>query len=343
MNVLITGGLGYFGSLLTQKLIAGGARCRVFDINAPDEDALSAEYIQGDIRDAEAVKRAALGIDIIYHNVAQVPLAKDIDSFESVNIGGMKNVLRAARECCVKKVVYTSSSAVFGVPKELPVTEQTPPSPAEAYGRAKHSAETLCTEASQNGIDVSIVRPRTILGHGRLGIFSVLFEWISEGRNIPVMGCGDNLYQFVHADDLVEVCIRASGRQGSSVYNCGSARYGTMRELLEALCRHAGTGACVRPVSKRFCTAGMKITSSLGISPLGSYHSLMYGENMYFDITKIKTELDYTPHYSDEEALCESYDWYLSNRDIISYAGSGRSVHRSAVKQGILGFVKLFF
>ena len=74
-----------------------------------------------------------------------------------------------------------------------------------------------------------MTRPRTIMGHGRLGIFQILFEWIREGYNIPVLGRGDNVYQFVHADDLAEACILAAARPGPTTYNCGALRPGTMR------------------------------------------------------------------------------------------------------------------
>jgi len=340
MRALITGGAGYFGSLLVRKLYAYGYQCRVLDINEADDLPNGVEFVRGDIRDMRAVMDACSDVDVVHHNVAQVPLAKDLHQFESVNIGGMENILRGSKRQGVGKVIYTSSSAVFGVPKSLPVTEETEPSPAEAYGRAKASAEKLCHAYAEGGLDVSIVRPRTILGHGRLGIFQILFEWVAEGRRIPVMGRGDNVYQFIHADDLAEACIRAGERSGASIYNCGAERYGTMRQLLQALCNHAGNGACVRPIPKILTLWGMKVTSRLGLSPLADYHWLMYGESMYFDTSKMKNELNFTPAFSNEEMIRDSYDCYLANRATILQAGQGTSTHRSAVKQGILRGLK---
>ncbi|MEJ7743382.1 MAG: NAD-dependent epimerase/dehydratase family protein [Nocardioidaceae bacterium] len=89
-------------------------------------------------------------------------------------------------------MVYTSSSAVFGIPKSNPVFPDTPPTPVEAYGQAKFEGELLCRAAVSRGLDVSIVRPRTILGLGRLGIFGILFDWIADGAAVPVLGKGDN-------------------------------------------------------------------------------------------------------------------------------------------------------
>jgi nucleoside-diphosphate-sugar epimerase len=213
------------------------------------------------------------------------------------------------------------------------------PLPQEAYGRAKLEGEKLCRRYAEQGLDVSIVRPRTIMGHGRLGIFQILFEWIRLGYNVPVLGRGDNRYQFVHADDLAEACIRAGEREGPSLYNCGADRFGTMREILEHLCDHAGTGSRVRSVPMGLAVAGMKITSVVGLSPLGAYHALMYGRSMYFDTTKARTQLGWRPNYSNNEMFDQSYDWYLANREQVLAAGTG-SHHRRGVKQGVLALVR---
>src|SRR5262249_43973094 len=157
----------------------------------------------------------------------------------------------------------------------------------------------LCRNYGSRGLDVSIVRPRTIMGHGRLGIFQILFEWIYQGSDIPVLDGGTNVYQFVHADDLAEACILASQRKGAEWYNCGTDRFGTMRETLETLCAIAGTGSRVRSLPMRPMVLGMKVCSHLGLSPLGAYHALMYGRSMYFDISKAQTQMGWQPRYSN--------------------------------------------
>ncbi len=338
---LITGGSGYFGSLLLRKCLARGQACRVFDLNDAEDRPSQVEFIQGDVRDLEALKRAFVGVRVVHHNVAQVPLAKDRHLFDSVNRQGTANVLEASRMFGVKKVIYTSSSAVYGVPKSNPVTESTPPHPEEAYGRAKLEGETLCHGFSEKGLDITIIRPRTIVGHGRLGIFQILFEWIQEGVNVPVLGDGSNRYQFVHADDLAEACLLAAERPGSTSYNCGAEKFGSMRQVLESLCAHARTGSGIRQVPLLPAVWGMKVSSALGLSPLGPYHAMMYGRSMFFDITKARTELGWSPRYSNEEMFRESYDWYLKHRGEV-LSGAGKSPHRSAVKQGVLGLVKQF-
>lgn len=338
-RALITGGSGYFGSLLRNRLREQGQAVRVFDLADADDRPADVEFMQGDIRDVSPVAAALTGCDTVYHCVAQVPLAKDKELFHSVNVHGTENLLLAASEAKVRKVIYVSSSAVFGAPKSNPVTEETPPVPGEAYGRAKLDGENLCRQFTQRGLDVTIIRPRTIMGHGRLGIFQILFEWIREGYNVPVLGRGDNVYQFVHADDLAEACILAAARRGPTIYHCGAASFGTMREALEHLCAHARTGSKVRSAPMTPAVALMKFTSALGLSPLGAYHALMYGRSLYFDISKAQRELHWQPRFSTDEMFAQSYDWYLANREKI-LASRHASHHRSAVNQGILSLVK---
>ena len=149
----------------------------------------------------------------MYHAVAQVPLAKNPALLESVNVCGTETLLQTALSAGVEKVIYVSSSAIYGVPSSLPVTEDTVPSPAEDYGRSKYRGEQLCAKYAEMGLDVSLVRPRTIVGHGRLGVFQLLFEWVRRGANVPVFGRGENVYQFVHVADLADACLlRPSGQ-----------------------------------------------------------------------------------------------------------------------------------
>src|SRR5260221_5869472 len=176
-SVLVTGGSGYFGSIVSDLALARGDSVRIFDLNPPGPELARAEYVMGDVRDPAALRAVCDGIDVVLHNVAQVPLAKDRELFDSVNVAGTANVLVAARDARVSKVVHTSSSAVFGIPEHNPVTEDSPCHPLEAYGRAKLRAELLCHDAVASGLDVTIVRPRTVLGHGRLGVIALLFEF----------------------------------------------------------------------------------------------------------------------------------------------------------------------
>jgi nucleoside-diphosphate-sugar epimerase len=296
------------------------------------------EHVTGDIRDRAAIGAACEGVDVVYHNVAQQPLVRDRELIESVNIGGSGNVLRAAETAGVKKVVFTSSSAVFGSTTHSPVTEATPVAPAEIYGAAKVAAEGLCREAIGRGLDVTIIRPRTVLGHGRLGIFGILFDWVADGSAVFVFGKGDNRYQFVHAADLAEACRLAGEREGPSVYNVGAAEFGTMRQTLQALVDHAGTGSAVRSLPIRPAMIGMAVLSRIGLAPFGPYHWLVYGKELWFDISKTRAELAWEPTYSNQAMMIESYEWFLAHR--AQTDDPTRSLHQRSSRQGALKLLK---
>lgn len=335
-RALVTGGSGYFGCLLVAALRRRGYEVGVFDLVDVEDRPADVRFFRGDIRDAAAIERACDGFDVVHHNVAQVPLAKDRALFESVNVGGTENLLRAASRARVGKVVLTSSSAVFGVPSKNPVDDTVAPRPREAYGRAKLESERVAQRfVEREGLDVTIVRPRTILGHGRLGIFQILFEWVRTGKSVWVLGRGDNRYQFVHADDLADACIRAGELRGPETFNVGTDRFGTMRALLEALVAHAATGSRIRSLPMGLAVRGMELSSRLGLSPLGPYHSLMYGREMFFDLEKTKAKLAWAPRYSNDEMIRDSYDYYVAHREEI-LARSGASHHRSPVRRGVL-------
>ncbi|HEV3026302.1 MAG TPA: NAD-dependent epimerase/dehydratase family protein [Planctomycetota bacterium] len=338
-TALVCGGSGYFGSRLVSRLLDAGLTVRIFDLLEASDRPSSTTFIRGDVRDEAGLRPAFEGVDVVFNAVAQVPLARDRKLFHSVNVTGTGNVLAAARRSGVRKLIHLSSSAVYGAPEANPVTESTIPAPQEAYGEAKLEGERLCFEQASLGLDVTVIRPRTILGHGRLGIFQILFEWVREGANIPVLGSGNNRYQFVHADDLAEACFLAARRPGATSFNCGATEFGTMRETLERLCAHAGTGSRVRGIPSFLARSGMRLFGALGASPLGPYHALMYGRSLYFDVSRARTELSWEPRFSNEAMIIQSYEWYIRNRsDVLK--SSGGSLHRSPVKQGALGLLK---
>ncbi len=337
-SVLVTGGSGYFGEILVDRALAQGDRVRIFDVNPPSTHANSVEYLPGDVRDRAAIRAACDGVDVVLHNVAQVPLARDRELFRSVNVVGTADLLVAARDAGVTKVVHTSSSAVFGIPEANPVTEATPCRPLEAYGRAKLEAELLCHDAVASGLDVTIIRPRTILGHGRLGIMAVLFEFVADGAPVFVLDGGNNRYQFAHASDLADACLHAAAREGPAVYNIGAIEFGTMRETLQALVDHAGTGSRVRSLPIGPARVGMRALAGFGLAPFAPYHWLLYGESLWFDLTRARTELGWEPKHSNQSMVIESYEWFLAHRDELEHAP--RSHHQSPARPGVLRFLK---
>lgn len=346
-KILVTGGSGYFGEVLVKKHLQLGDRVFILDINKPDFHHENLSFIESDINAKDLTNKITSQnnsvFDIIHHNVAQVPLAKDKKKFWQVNKEGTENLLKSAQELGAKKVIYVSSSAVYGIPKKNPVTELAKPNPLEDYGMAKYQAELVCKNYIEKGLDISIIRPRTIMGHDRLGIFSILFEWIYKGSNIPVLNGGNNIYQFVHADDLAEACILAGNKKGSDDFNIGASDFSSMYEVLDFLIKSSNSKSKIKSLPLKPVEMLMNLSSFLGLSPLGPYHALMYGRSIYFDISKAQRELGFQPKYSNNEMFLESYRNYVENRELLFNPRNNKSSHKKLLNQKILWlFSKIF-
>lgn len=336
---LVTGGAGFLGEEIIKKLLSEGKKVRSFDLNSPNISHENLEVVIGDVRDSNLVNKIFERVDVVHHNIAQVPLAKNKKLFWSVNYQGTKKLLKSALINNVNHFVYTSSSAIYGVPDMNPVNESTKIIPAEDYGKAKYSGEQLCNEYRSKGLNCSIIRPRTILGEGRLGIFQILFEWIYQDLNIPVIDNGDNIYQFIHVKDLARATIDIGNMENGNTYNLGAEKYGSMRESIQYVIDNVGSKSKIKSVASNYIEPLMKIAGSVGLSPLGTYHALMYGKNFYFDNSLAKKEINYCPQYSNNMMFLESYNWYSKNRDIIFKKNINGSLHQSPIKQKLLRIV----
>ena len=310
---LVTGGSGYFGTILVRRLILENYYVRVLDLNYPDNPEPSVEYFVGDVCNLDSCLSATTGVKVVFHNVAQVPLANDSKKFFDVNIRGTQNICEASKRNGVKNFVYTSSSAVYGIPSRLPVMNQDPKIPVEDYGRAKLEGEIICKSLASFGIEVKIIRPRTILGLGRLGIFGILFGWVSRGINIYTLGKGNGPYQFIHAKDLAEGIIRASQLKGDFEFNLGAIEYGTLKADLHKLCNFSNTGSRVIALSDWLVRPLLRISSYLRFLPFAPYQLKLYSKPIYFQCEEDWKKLGYIPKYSNSEMLIESYRHYLQN------------------------------
>jgi nucleoside-diphosphate-sugar epimerase len=336
--MLITGGSGFLGSAIARRLCELGQQVRIFDISDSPDRPAGAEFFHGDVRDQAALRKACAGVEIVYHNSALVPLTKAGRRFREINVQGSANVLRAARDAGARKLVHASSSAIYGVPKYCPIDEKTSPAPIEPYGRSKLDGErAVFSHRERGGPTVTIIRPRTIVGTGRLGIFKILFDWIREGKNIYIIGRGDGLFQFLHIEDLVDAMIFAAGRDEYETYNVGAAEYSTLRNDLTALCGHAGTGSRVRSLPVWPSILALRALDLLKLSPLAPWHYLTYHKPFYFDISKAVGLLGWKPRYSNIAMLTEAYDKFLEGT--LDLAGA-TSMHRKSPAERILKLLR---
>lgn len=312
-TALVAGGSGYFGSVLVRVLFENNWHVRILDLNKPEFNP-SNDYICGDIRDMGTCLNATDGVTTVFHNVAQVPLSKNYGMFNEVNVRGTDNLVKAAKINKCTAFVYTSSSAIFGVPQKLPIDANSTYTPVDTYGKTKLAGEVICASYYDSTFSVVIVRPRTIIGLNRLGIFGILFGWVKAGLDICILGKGLDKCQFVDARDLAHGIMRAADLKGLHYLNLGSLEFGSVREDLTALCVHARSGSSVIAVPDRLFRAVLAGLIKVRLLPLASYHSSMYSRAIYFDSKPAWAKLGYTPKYSNIESLKESYDLYLKQQ-----------------------------
>src|SRR5207237_3172033 len=133
--------------------------------------------------------------------------------------------------------------------KNNPLREDGPLVGVGHYGESKIEAERVARRAGRRGLEVVILRPKTFIGPERLGVFEILFDWIREGRRIPILGDGDNLYQLLAVEDLVDAVARSfTAPVGGQAVNVGAGSFGTVRDDLQALIDHAGSASRLFPV-----------------------------------------------------------------------------------------------
>jgi nucleoside-diphosphate-sugar epimerase len=336
----ISGGAGFLGLHLARRLVDEGRRVRTLDLAPLADERLErcVEELRGDVRDPPKASALVEGADVLVHAAAALPIQASRGSIFSVNVAGTATVLAAALEAGVRRVVLISSTAVYGVPKVHPIAEDAPLHGVGHYGNSKIAAEEVCRDFARRGLETVILRPKTFVGPERLGVFEILFDWIREGRRIYVLGDGSNRYQLLAVEDLVDATVRAAEADvAGETLNIGATSFGTVRSDLQALIDHAGSSSRLQPVPARPAEIALRALELLRVSPLAEWHYRTAHRDSYVDVSKAERLMGFSPRYSNEQALVETYDWYLANRRRLGAAGV---THRVPWNQQALGLLK---
>ncbi len=347
-RVLITGGAGYLGYHLAQNLQHRGVAFMALNDIAPF---FEGEYPEGallvtqDVRDADGMYRLIHDnkIDVIIHCAAALPLWSCQEIY-STNISGLRNTLEQARKCNVERFIFVSSTAVYGVPEKHPLTEEDPMIGVGPYGETKIEGEKICAEFRDEGMCVTVIRPKTFIGTARLGVFQILYDWVDSGKRIPIIGKGENLYQLLEVTDLVEAIYLAGTvdpKLANDVFNVGAQHFEKVKLDVGALCEFAGSGARVQPTPAKLVKGTLAVFEFLKISPL---YRWIYGtadKDSYVSTKKIEDKLGWKANFSNEDALISSHKWYLEHKDELQSVKPGVT-HRVGWDQGVLKIVKKF-
>ena len=317
---LVTGATGFTGGHLALRLRRLGHPVRAL-VRAGSElthlRAAGVELIEGDLRKAADVARAAAGVERIYHIAAVFRTAGHPDSFyRDVNLCGTENVLEAAARHDVGRTVHCSTIGVHGDVKEIPCTEDSPFNPGDIYQETKLEGELAARRAFESGLPGVIFRPAGIYGPGDLR-FLKLFRMV-HSRSFRMFGSGETLWHPIYIDDLVEG-IRLCGEHPAALgrtYILAGRRWVTLNELVTGIAQTVGA----RPpqghlpfwplaAGAAFCEA---LCKPLGIDPpLHRRRVAFFIKNRAFSIERARTELGFDPAVPVEEGLVRTAAWYF--------------------------------
>jgi UDP-glucose 4-epimerase len=342
MRYVVTGAMGFFGSVLADYLVDQGHEVISIDI-LPEHDATRRyRNIQLDITDGAALIEAvrSLGqVDAIFHVAAILAHIKEsLDKLWASNVDGTRNIMECARALAVPKVVFTSTNCVFSTGFKDPVDESTPTQPIEVYGRSKLAAEKVIEEYTD--VDAVVIRCPTIIAAGRLGLLTILFDFVREGRRLYLVGDGSNRYSFIAAQDLANACLLAAQSACRGIYHVGSDNVPTMKECYRDLMIHAGKKPRLMCIPEGPTVLALKVLNTLGLSPLGPYHYRMLAANFVFDTTKIKRDMQWQPTRTNTEILFDALKYYVDNFDEINNS-KGLSAHKTRAKAGVLNLLRM--
>jgi len=253
MKALVTGGAGFIGSNICAALSRQGAAVTVLDDlssgHASNLDGLDGvTLIEGDIRDAETVGRAVPGCDTVFHLAASVGNKRSIDHPDEdtdINVKGTLNVLEAARDARVRKVVVASSAGIYGELRTIPITEDHPLEPLTPYGVSKLYTEKMALAfAHVYGLEAICLRYFNVYGPNQrfdaYGNVIPIFAFRAlAGEPIVVFGDGQQTRDFVHVDDVVQANLNAARNRGvSGAFNVASATQVRILDLAQAVNAH---------------------------------------------------------------------------------------------------------
>jgi nucleoside-diphosphate-sugar epimerase len=321
MKILVTGGTGFTGKALVRRLLDMGHQVVALDykegLKTQEIRDWGAEVILGSVTDMDVVRRAVEGAEVVHH-VAAAFREMDVPEtyYHEVNVGGTRNVLQAAFDAGVRKVVYCSTCGVHGNVDHPPAGEDAPIQPADYYQRTKWEAEPVAREFFARGLKTTILRPAAIYGPGDPERFFLIFKRVAKGT-FPMFGNGRTLYHPLYVDNLVDAFVLAmeDGKGDGEAYLIADEQYLEIEDLVRRVGRALGVDVKIPhypvwPVvaAGHLCEA---VCKPFGIvPPIFPRRVDWYRQNRAFKIEKARRDLGYQPRVGIDEGLRRTAEWY---------------------------------
>ena len=299
-KVLVTGGAGFIGSNLVRELATDNRVVILDDLSTGRIESIeevltkdNVEFIRGSVTDLTLLEKFCRGVNYVFHQAAIPSVPRSIEdplACHEANINGTLNVLVAARDNRVKKVIYASSSSIYGDAPMLPKREDMPPNPQSPYAVTKLAGEYYCHVFHKvYGLPTICLRYFNVYGPGQrvdsqyAAVIPRFIRMVSEGNSPIVFGDGEQTRDFTFIKDAVEANILAAESDATGLFNIGTGESSSINSLAELIIRLVGNN--VEPIHKE-------------PRPGDIMHSLA-------DVSKAKS-FGYKPTYSLEKGLSET-------------------------------------
>lgn len=311
-RILVTGGAGFIGSHLCKKLIKLENYVICYD-NLDDyyqgkEKNIKPllnnpwfKFVKADLLDYNLLSSAMHNVDIVFHLAAQPGVRYSMENPEKtlrVNVLGTLNVLKAARNAGVKRIIFASSSSVYGTPKYMPVDESHPTVPISIYGASKLAAEKLCGVFNdQIGLPVVILRYYTVYGPRQRPDMAI-YRWtraIFEGKPLTIYGNGHQTRDFTYIDDIINGTIRAAETEEieGEIFNLGAGSRISVNEVVNLL---------------------VELTNVNNVEIVHETPKLGDVYDTHANITKAKKLLGFNPRVRIKDGLNRFVEWYKKDK-----------------------------
>ena len=250
---LVVGGSGFLGSHVVDALLADGHEVRVLDLRPPVAELSTAwkgvQFLRGSMLDVHAVEDAARGCNYVFHYATTTIPKTSIEDpeLDNQNLVGTLRLVRACQKAKVEKLVFPSSGGtVYGKPDQLPVPEDAPLRPGSPYAATKIAIESQLAAAHRlHGLDYAVLRYGNPYGPrqdpaGKMGVVAVVFGLLRGGRSPTLYGDGTTVKDFFYATDAASSAIAVLSSSEDHVFNVGSGRGTSIRELFAAMAKIIG-------------------------------------------------------------------------------------------------------
>jgi dTDP-glucose 4,6-dehydratase len=324
MKHILFGGDGFVGRILAAKLVSEGEEVIVADIAKGDcPHYEKCDFVNLDVTKKTDFDQLKIGKkDAVYNLSAKmlspiVTRAERHEFFWPVNYHGTVNILEAMEKAGAKNLVHFTTDMIYGHTKTVPMYEDHPVQPLGEYGESKLETEKLAAKwREEKGFNISLFRPRLIIGPGRLGILEKLFKLVDYNLPVPMIGSGKNPYQFISVFDCADAAYLAwKAGFPNEAYNLGSKNPPSVRKLLGRLIEEANSKSILIPTPGWAVKKTLDLLDWVNMPIMDPEQYLIADEECLLDCSKAERELGWKANFSDDDMLVAAYREYRNSLD----------------------------